>query len=406
MLMRNMCGEEVSALGMGLMRLPMTGSDIDVAATRELLDTLYEGGVNYWDTAYSYLNGASELVVGELLPRYDRNLIKLATKMPGHEIRPDFDPRKIFENQLAKTGAGYFDYYLLHNVCEMSLARYMDKDLDVLGYLLEQKRAGKIRHLGFSCHGALPTLEQFLAFCEDKAPGEVEFVQLQLNYLDWVLQDGAAKYALVQDAGMDVVVMEPLRGGTLARQDGPAGAQVARVAAGCGARSLAEVSFRWLLGLPGVKTVLSGMNAMEQVEDNLRIFAGAEAGGPEPFAQGSEARAAVDALAREMADISPCTACRYCTHECPLDLDIPRLIRVYDDSRFNATMLLGMELDALPAEKRPEACLGCGLCAEVCPQNIAIPELLAELADKMKDVPHWADISAARLAAEKALLGE
>ena len=401
---RDMCGRETSLLGFGCMRLPVVGgpAEVDEARAMEIADVLYEGGVNYFDTAYSYHDGASEKFVGRAIRRYDRESIAVATKMPGHEIRPTFNPEAIFEEQLARTGAGYFDYYLLHNVSEMSVARYMDPDLDILGYLLRQKRAGRIRHLGFSCHGGLETLKTFLEFSEAKAPGEVEFVQLQLNYVDWLLQDGAAKYDLARDAGLDVVVMEGLRGGKLAQLEGTRGEAIRGVMEACGAKSQAEAAFRWLMGLPQVKVVLSGMSTREQAEDNLRIFAGEAAGGPAALEAGSEAYPALEAVARQFADMQPCTGCRYCTRECPMGLDIPAFIKLHDDARFGASITLGMRVDALPAEARPDNCLGCGACAEVCPQGIVVPDVIAELNAMLAKIPSWAAISAARVAAEEA----
>lgn len=404
MLYRDMCGRETSLLGFGCMRLPVAGgpAEVDDARALEIADILYEGGVNYFDTAYSYHDGASESFVGRALRRYPRERVAVATKMPGHEIRPTFNPEAIFEEQLLRTGAGYFDYYLLHNVSEMSVKRYMDPDLDILGYLVRQKRAGRIRHLGFSCHGGLGTLKTFLEFADAKAPGEVEFIQLQLNYVDWLLQDGAAKYDVARDAGLDVVVMEGLRGGKLAQLDGERGEAIAHVMDTCGAKSQAEAAFRWLMGLLQVKVVLSGMSTREQAEDNLRIFAGEAAGGPAALVPGSEAFAALEAVARQFADMVPCTGCRYCTRECPMELDIPTFIKLYDDARFGASVTLGMRVEALPEEERPDACLGCGACAEVCPQGIAVPDIIAELNEMLAKIPRWADISAARVAAEEA----
>ena len=402
MIYRAMCGEEVSALGFGTMRLPVGAggpADIDDARAMAIFDTLYEGGVTYVDTAYSYHNGGSELFVGRALPRYDRSKLQVATKMPGHEVRPDFNVEAIFEHQLERTGAGYFDFYLMHNVYESSIAHYMDPEAGILEYLVEQKRRGRIRHLGFSCHGQLDTLTQFVEYCDAKAPGEVEFVQLQINYVDWTLQNARAKYNLVRSAGLDVVVMEPLRGGKLARLEAlpkDTVGELERIMAASGAKTAAEVSFRWLLGLEGIKVNLSGMSTREQAEDNLRIFAGEAAGGPAPYAEGTEVREALDALGIKFADMQPCTGCRYCVRECPLSLDIPRLLKLRDDGRFNAAMYISMQADSLPEEGRPGNCLGCGACAAACPQGIRIPELIAELNEMLAKLPHWADISAAR----------
>ena len=395
---RDMCGEEVSALGLGCMRLPKAGpgpAEIDVPAALEMADMLVEGGVTYVDTAYSYHDGASERFVGEMVRRYGRSRLRLATKMPGHEIRPEFNPVPIFERQLARTGAGHFDFYLMHNVSEMSFPRYTDADLGVLEFLVEQKRRGLIRHLGFSAHAQLGTLERFLEYCDAKAPGEVEFVQLQLNYADWLLQDGAAKYDLVRDAGLDVVVMEPLRGGALTQLEGARADEMAGLMKACGAASAAEVAFRWLFGLDRVKVILSGMSAGWQAEDNLRIFDGCGELGPDE-------RAAVDAFARRLADMQPCTGCRYCTRECPMGFDIPLFLKLHDEGKLRPSINMGMRIDALPPEQRPGQCLGCGACAEVCPQGIDIPRLIAELNDILAKVPSWAAVSAARVAAERA----
>lgn len=408
MLYRDFCGEEVSALGLGCMRLPVidgVSANIDDKTAFAVMDMLVEGGVTYVDTAYSYHDGASELFVGRAVKRYGRDRLRVATKMPGHEIRPDFAPEPIFANQLDKTGAGYFDYYLMHNVCEISVDRYMDADLRVLEFLVEQKRRGLIRHLGFSSHGQVATLAKFLEYIDAKAPGEVEFVQLQLNYVDWTLQDGATKYAMARDAGLDVVVMEGLRGGRLARLEGERARELAQVAARCGAApdAQAELAFRWLLGLERAKVILSGMNSVAQAEDNLRIFAGEAAGGPAPLLPGSLERSALEALGEHFADVSPCTGCRYCTRECPMGLDIPLLLKLRDDGRFGASMTLRMQLDALGPNAGPDACLGCGACASVCPQGIDIPQRLAELVASVEKIAHWADVSAARVAAEAAL---
>ena len=291
---RLLCGEEVSLLGFGAMRLPtQEDGTIDRVKAGRLVDTLYQNGVNYFDTAYVYHQGESEEFLGEALRKYPRNSFYLATKTPGHLINPDYDPVEAFERQLRRCETDYFDFYLLHNVMESSLPTYTNPDLRVMDYLLEQKAKGHIRHLGISSHGQLSMLERYL-----KAYGkEIEFAQLQINYLDWSLQQAKEKYEMVTELGLPIIVMEPCRGGRLAALDAASEQKMKTLRP---QDSVPSWAFRFAGSLPNVSVVLSGMSSMEQVEDNLKTFC--------HFEQLSETEQALLAdIARSMMDIVPCT---------------------------------------------------------------------------------------------------
>ena len=202
--------KKLSMLGFGTMRLPtLEGGAIDEAQVAEMVKYALDNGVNYFDTAYPYHGGMSEIVIGKVLSEYPRDSYYLATKYPGHQISSSYDLAAVFEEQLKKCGVEYFDFYLLHNVYENSIQTYLDPRWDIIGYFREQKRLGRIRHLGFSCHGRVENLREFL----DAAGDDMEFCQIQLNWLDWTLQDAKAKVELLNERNIPVWVMEPVRGG-------------------------------------------------------------------------------------------------------------------------------------------------------------------------------------------------
>lgn len=207
-------GKRLSLLGFGTMRLPThADGSIDEAQVAEMAAYALEHGVNYFDTAYPYHGGESERVIGRVLSKYPRDSWYLATKYPGHQISSTgYDPAEIFEEQLQKCGVEYFDFYLLHNVYEKSMEVYLDPKWGIIDYFKEQKRLGRIKHLGFSCHAETKGLREFLDACGE----DMEFCQIQLNYLDWTLQDAKGKYDLLTGRGIPVWVMEPVRGGRLA----------------------------------------------------------------------------------------------------------------------------------------------------------------------------------------------
>lgn len=372
-------GLKLSRLGFGTMRLPqLADGSIDEQKTAEMVDYALAHGVNYFDTAYSYHEGMSEVVIGRLLAKHPRESFYLATKYPGHQTAARYDPAEIFEEQLKKCGVEYFDFYLLHNVCESSIDVYEDPRWGIIDYFVEQKRLGRIRHLGFSSHGQPDNLRYFL----DKYGAHMEFCQIQLNYLDWTLQDAMQKYELLTARGIPVWVMEPLRGGKLAAL--PEAAQ-AKLRALDPTLNDCEWAFRWLQELPNVAVVLSGMSAPEQMRQNIESFAAAHT-------LTAEQHAALEQVAASLKDALPCTACRYCCDGCPAGLDIPMLLHTYNDLRYQPSFTVTMRLELLPPEQLPSACLGCGACKQICPQKIDIPAALADLNERWSKMTKWADV--------------
>ena len=393
MKMNDLLGNEVSRLGFGAMRLPQTADGaVDQAAVQEMVDYCMSHGVNYFDTAYVYHSGFSETALRDALKKYPRESYYLANKFPGHVIADSYDTAAIFQEQLDRCGTDYFDYYLLHNVYENSIDTYMDPRWDILGFLKEQKRLGKIRHLGLSTHARPENLERFLDFAGDA----MEFCQIQLNYMDWSLQQGNVKYEMLEKRGLPLIIMEPLRGGKLASlpEDIEAKLRALRPDEG-----MAAWSFRYLQNLPNVKVVLSGMSTLPQLEENVHTFS-------EGAPQTAEESALLEVLAEEMKDALPCTRCRYCCDGCPMELDIPMLIHAYNDLKYSGSnMVIAMQFDAIPPEKQPDACIGCGACSAVCPQGIDIPAAMRELPDLIKQSPSWAEVCRQREEARRKQLG-
>ena len=364
---------QLSSLGMGCMRLPRNSQDdgdVDAAETERMVAYAMEHGINYFDTAWGYHNGNSELVIGKALGNYPRDRYFLATKFPGYDLANMPKVKEIFETQLEKCGVDYFDFYLFHNVCEMNIDYYLDEKYGILDYLLEQKKQGRIRHLGFSAHGSCDVMKRFL----DAYGKHMEFCQIQLNYLDWTFQDARNKVELLESYGLPVWVMEPLRGGRLAKLPDP-DAAVLR-----GLRPEETVpgwAFRFLQSIPGVTMVLSGMSDFDQLKANLDTFEQKK-----PLSE-QEWNTLLE-IAGHMVSAVPCTACHYCTAHCPQGLDIPNLIKLYNEHTFTGGGFLApMALQALPEDKRPSACIGCRSCEAVCPQQIKISEIMADFCEKL-----------------------
>lgn len=364
----------LSTLGLGTMRLPVVDGDngrIDEAAAKKMFDLAIRQGVNYFDTAWGYHGGNSERVTGRLLSDYPRQSFYLASKFPGYDLNNMDKVEEIFEEQLKKCGVEYFDFYLFHNVCEMNIDAYLDPKHGILDYLLRQKASGRIRHLGFSAHGSREVMERFL----DAYGDHMEFCQIQLNWIDWEFQDAKGKVELLNAHHLPVWVMEPLRGGRLATLPE---ADAARLSALRPEERAPAWAFRFLQSLPGVTVILSGMSNLAQLEDNLRTFQA-----DRPLSE-EETEALLD-IGRRMATGVPCTACRYCTDHCPQGLDIPKLLKLYNEHSFTGGGFLApMVVSTLPEDKRPSACLGCRSCEAVCPQQIRISEALADFAEKLK----------------------
>ncbi len=385
MIYNEILGDRLSLLGFGMMRLPvLPGGDIDEDRVYEMTDIAIGGGVNYFDTAYPYHRGMSEIVTGRALRRYPRESWNIASKFPGHQIAETYDPEGVFEEQLRKCGVEYFDYYLLHNVYENSISVYTDPKWGIIRYFLRQKEQGRIRHLGFSSHGNIECLRAFLGQCGEY----MEFCQIQLNYLDWTLQNAAAKYSLLRERNIPVWVMEPLRGGRLCRLTEE---QNGRLRAAGRKDDAAGWAFRFLQGLPGVGMILSGMSSPEQVRENVETFAERD-----PLGAGEQDL--LLGMAEDMKDSLPCTGCGYCRAGCPMELDIPMLIAAYNELRFGpeASQTPAMQVEALPPDRLPSACIGCGACSAVCPQKIDVPDAMEKLNGILSSVPSWKSVSEAR----------
>ena len=379
MIYRDFQGMKLSGLGFGAMRLPVVGSDdsnIGKEQTFRMVDEAMTAGINYYDTAWGYHGGNSELVLGKALAKYPRETFYLADKFPGYDLSNMPRVKEIFEKQLEKTGAEYFDFYLFHNVCEMNINQYLDPKFGILDYLLEQKKNGRIRHLGFSCHGEMDVLKRFL----DAYGEHMEFCQIQLNYLDWEFQHGKEKVALLNEWKIPVWVMEPLRGGKLAKLNGSMEQELKALRPD---EEIPAWAFRFLQSIPGVTMILSGMSDLQQLQSNLRTF---ETDNP----LNEEEMAALMRVSAKMQSRKsiPCTACHYCVSHCPQGLDIPRLIALYNEHLLTVedggmAFIAPMALMAIPEEKRPVSCLHCHSCEKVCPQQIKISDFMSDFVSKI-----------------------
>lgn len=386
MIYRKFQDKALSLLGFGTMRLPQKDGEIDQAQVEAMTDYAMSHGVNYFDTACPYHGGKSEISISKALLKYPRSSYYLADKYPGHQTAESYDPAAVFEEQLQKCGVDYFDFYLLHNVCENSIDVYLDSRWGIMEYFIEQKRNGRIKHLGFSSHGRVENLTYFL----DLWGEHMEFCQIQLNWIDWTLQEAKEKYDLLTARNIPVWVMEPLRGGKLVKLEDESEAAMKKLRPN---ESIAAWSFRFLQRLPNVKMILSGMSDMAQMQDNTATFA------EENALTDTESELLLQ-MAERMKNALPCTACRYCCDGCPMGLDIPVLLSAYNDLRFSqAGATVGMMIDSLPEDKKPSACIGCGACTEACPQKIEVPQAIGELNEMLSKMPKWADICRERAAA-------
>lgn len=366
---------ELSALGLGCMRLPVIDGDDskpDAAAVEEMVAYAMQNGINYYDTAWGYHSGNSEIVMGNALAKYPRESFCLASKFPGYDLSNMDKVEEIFEKQLEKCRVDYFDFYLFHNVCEMNINQYLDPKYGIYNYLTLQRDSGRIKHLGFSAHGSYEVIERFL-----KAYGDdMEFCQLQINYIDWEFQNAVKKVELVRSYGIPVFVMEPVRGGKLAGLDAQYERKLKEMRPD---ESVLAWAFRFLQSIDAT-VILSGMSDFEQLKQNIELFREKK-----PL-DDSEMKTLLG-MARDMVNPKtvPCTACRYCTTHCPMELDIPFLLNLYNEHFYSdGGFIAPMALMSLPEDKQPSACIGCGSCEAVCPQQIKIPEALASFCEMLK----------------------
>jgi hypothetical protein len=372
----NFKDEKLSALGLGMMRLPVVDGNeaaVDEEKAAEMVRYAIEKGINYYDTAWGYHAGNSELVVGKILSNYPRENFYLASKFPGYDLSNMGKVEEIFEQQLKKCRVDYFDFYLFHNVCEMNIDGYLNPEYGIYDYLMKQKENGRIRHLGFSAHGNYETMKRFL----DAYGSSMEFCQIQLNYLDYSFQNAKAKIELLNEYHIPVWVMEPLRGGKLANLSDEYSTKLKELRPN---EEIPAWAFRFLQTLPEVTVTLSGMSNLEQLKANIETF---ESEKPLNEKEMETLLGIADEMVKKIA--LPCTGCRYCTSHCPQELDIPSLIELYNEHRFTGGGFIApMVLAAYEEDKKPSACVGCKSCEEVCPQQIKISEMMADFCAKLQ----------------------
>ena len=362
-------GVSTSLLGFGCMRFPLNedGSICEPEAEK-MLDTAIEAGVTYIDTAYPYHNGDSEPFLGRVLKKYNRKDFFLATKLPIWNVKTLEDAKRLFQEQLDRLQVDYIDFYLLHCLDKEKWQTVLD--LGLIPYFEEMKRQGKIRFFGFSFHDDYEVFETIATY------RSWDFCQIQYNYIDTDIQAGNNGYALTEKLGIPLVIMEPVKGGSLAQlpEDVTEPFKKARPDS-----SISSWALRWVASKPNVKVVLSGMSTMEQVEDNLHTF-----GNFEPLTQKESELVSQVAYAIKKRTKNGCTGCAYCM-PCPFGVDIPKNFRIWNDlsmygNKEKAKQAFFQELDV---SARADQCKKCGKCETVCPQSIAIRENLKAAAKEL-----------------------
>ena len=360
-------GVTVPLIGFGMMRLPKIAPDkneIDYATAEKMFDRAMAAGANYFDTAYFYHGGLSEKCAGDLLTKYPRESYMLADKMPMGIPKTEEDVARVFDEQLQRTKAGYFDFYLVH---ALNKGKWEDaKRLHVCEFLEEKRKEGKIRFLGFSFHDSPEVLQTIV----DARPWD--FCQIQLNYVDWEAYRSREQYEILTRAGIPAIIMEPIRGGALASLNPKALLTLKNANPDASAASWA---LRYCASLPNVLTVLSGMSLPEHVEDNIRTFSPFQ---PLTDSERQTLEIAKGAYQGKLA--VPCTACRYCM-PCPVGVDIPGIFAMYNHAKLNDDMAsFRKAYAALAADARASNCVKCGRCLKKCPQQIDIPAELEKIA--------------------------
>jgi len=371
--MENYLGKEIPKLGFGLMRLPEKDGKTDIEQVKAMVDMFMEKGFTYFDTAYVYGNGESERVAKEaLVERYPRESFQLATKLPLYnESATTEEVQQCFYTSLERTGAGYFDYYLIHNLGPGRIE--MAEKHDVWNWLLERKKEGLIRHLGFSMHDSAESLDKVLS----EHP-EAEFVQLQINYKDWEDKSIQSRecYEVAMKHNKPVIIMEPVKGGTLSSL--PVEAEKLMKAHRPN-DSISSWAVRYCASLPGVITVLSGMSNLQQMEDNLGYMVDFQ-----PISEEEKDTIAKCLEIIEKVPTIPCTKCKYCVDGCPQKINIPGILSCVNlNTIYRNPQKARGEYGWVSGGEQGYAkdCIGCGACEAICPQHIAIVEELKKASE-------------------------
>ena len=359
---------ETSLLGFGAMRLKTVNGEIDEELGFRLFDMAYNAGVNYFDTALPYTDRKNETFVGKALKRYPRESFYLASKFSLFCFNKAEEAKKSIDIQLENLQTNYIDFYLIHALNKNSFQRF--KEWGLLETVLEWKKQGKIKHLGFSFHDDLNTFKEILNYYDGW-----EFVQIQLNYMDVDIQQGIEGYKILEEKKIPVVIMEPVKGGKLAAFN----EEAAKPFKEYSDASLASWALRWVGTLPGVKVILSGMNDEQQVIDNLNTFNNFK-----PLNDDEQKRVAVVREMIKKATKVGCTACEYCM-PCPAGVMIPRNFSIYNDYAMykNIDYTSWRYEDIKNNNGGPDVCVECRMCVDKCPQHIDVPE---KLKDMIKDL--------------------
>ncbi|WP_413854402.1 aldo/keto reductase [Candidatus Ruminimicrobium bovinum] len=355
---------DISVIGFGLMRLPQKDGEPDIERTQEMVDYAIEHGINYFDTAWFYHGGKSELAAGKVLKKYPRNSYYLADKMPLRILKDKAEVIPVFEEQLEKCQTDYFDFYLAHNINKREWETL--KQCNVYEQLLKKKQEGKIKYLGFSIHDTPELLEEVVKTYK------WDFVQLPINPIDWDMVDAKKQYEIATKAGLPVVVMNPLKGGQLSSLNTKAVDLLKKENPDASASSW---SLRYSASLPNVFTVLSGMTEIEHVTDNVKTFTNFK-----PLTEKEQSVLSNAISVYNSSGAISCTYCQYCTG-CPVGIDIPKNFLIYN--QYKATERKDrfvIAYESIKEENRADKCINCGVCKNKCPQKLDIPNLLKEMA--------------------------
>ncbi|HII08906.1 MAG TPA: 4Fe-4S dicluster domain-containing protein [Methanosphaera sp.] len=363
-------------MGFGMMRLPLTDKDdfksVDQEQVNKMVDTFMEAGFNYFDTAYPYHDGVSEVAFRKaVVERYPRDSFVVADKLPLFLITKDEELEPIFTEQLERTGLEYFDYYLLHNVSGFSEAGFVG--VNSFEFALKKKEEGKIKHLGFSTHANAEYIENII-----KQHPELEFIQLQINYLDWENEGVESRkcYEVAKKYDLPIIIMEPLKGGFLV--DVPD--EAAKMMEDFNGEKPMSWALRYVASLDGVFMVLSGASTIEQMEENIKIMDDFKS----ITSEEKEIISDVVDIINSQITVS-CTKCNYCVNSCPQHINIPKLFDLYNNQKiennveFTAVGNAYVNYSKIEGNGLASDCIACGLCVKECPQHINIPEVMKDV---------------------------